>query len=271
MMDRKRTKALHKELLAVEKQEAKLAKAAMQTKPPVWKTALEDKIPEKVYSGLETTFSKGFSLVFSHGTGLIEKTYNKETLKNDHSIRDYAVQVKGGRRELKALNKCAKRSGGLNMLLTTAEGMALGVLGVGMPDILLFLGTLLKGIYETAIHYGFGYESPEEQYLILKMMSAALKSGQDWAKENAEVDSLLAQADIAVTEDILKGQIRETASVFAMDMLLLKFIQGLPIVGILGGASNPVYYHRIMKYVQTKYRKRYLWKQRNHINWEEAK
>ena len=43
-----------------------------------------------------------------------------------------------------------------------------------------------------------------------------------------------------------------------MDMLLLKFIQGLPVVGIVGGAANPVYYKKIMDYVELKYKKRYL-------------
>ena len=60
----------------------------------------------------------------------------------------------------------------------------------------------------------------------------------------------------------MKAQIRETASVFAMDMLILKFIQGLPIVGIIGGAANPVYYRKVMRYVQLMYRKRYLLKQK---------
>lgn len=45
-------------------------------------------------------------------------------------------------------------------------------------------------------------------------------------------------------------------------MLFLKFIQGLPVVGILGGMANPVYYNKVMKYVQLKYRKRYLLKQK---------
>ena len=58
-------------------------------------------------------------------------------------------------------------------------------------------------------------------------------------------------------------QMKETASAFAVDMLLLKFIQGLPVVGIIGGAANPVYYSKVMKYVQLKYRKRYLLKQKN--------
>ena len=264
-MDKKRIKAVKKELLSVEKQEKKLAQAAMKTKPAAWKTALEDKIPEKVYSGLESTFSKGFALVFSQGRTLIEKTYNKENLQNNHSIRDYAVQVKGGRKELKALHKSAKRSDGLNIVLTTAEGIALGALGVGMPDIVLFLGALLKGIYETAINYGFDYESRQEQYLILKMMSAALKNGAEWEAENAEVESLLTEDATTVTEDVLKGQMQQTASVFAMDMLLLKFVQGLPVVGIIGGAANPVYYQKVMRYVQVKYRKRYLQRQQKNV------
>ena len=41
-------------------------------------------------------------------------------------------------------------------------------------------------------------------------------------------------------------------------MVVLKFIQGLPVVGILGGAGNPAYYRRVMKYAELKYRRRYL-------------
>ena len=59
-------------------------------------------------------------------------------------------------------------------------------------------------------------------------------------------------------KNLLQEQTDRTAKAFAADMLLLKFIQGLPVVGLLGGAGNPVYYRRIMKYVQIKYHKRYL-------------
>ncbi len=60
------------------------------------------------------------------------------------------------------------------------------------------------------------------------------------------------------TEEELKGQIKKTADAFATDMLVMKFIQGIPVVGVIGGAANPLYYHRVMSYVQLKYRKRYL-------------
>ena len=255
---KKRTKALEKELKLAQKQEQKLQKEALKAKPAAWKTKLESLVPQKIYFGLESTFAKAFSMVFSQGRGIIEKTYKKENLQTNYAIRDYAVRLKGRRKELKQMHKGAKRADGLNILLTTAEGVALGALGVGMPDIVLFLSTLLKGIYETALNYGFDYESRKEQYLILKMMACALTAGPAWEEENGEIDELMQEMNLVVEEDALNTQIRQTASVFAMDMLLLKFIQGLPVVGILGGAANPVYYRKVMDYVQLKYKKRYL-------------
>ena len=44
----------------------------------------------------------------------------------------------------------------------------------------------------------------------------------------------------------LKQQLKNTGTAFAMDMLAAKFIQGLPVVGIVGGLSNPIYYKRIL-------------------------
>ena len=258
---KKREKALQKELCTVEKQEQKLQKSFVKAKQPGWKTAVGDKIPQKVYTGLESTFCKGFSMVFNQGRGLIEKSYNKENLQNNHSIRDYAVQLKGSRKELKAVHKSAKRSDGLNMVVTTAEGLALGALGIGLPDIVLFITTLLKGVYESALNYGFDYDTPEEQYTILNMMSASLITGQERIEWDEMIDGMIVEPPKNVSQDVLNEQIRETASVFAMDMLILKFIQGFPVVGILGGVANPIYYNRVLRYVQLKYRKRYLLKQ----------
>ena len=76
------------------------------------------------------------------------------------------------------------------------------------------------------------------------------------------MDEMLVLETAKITDEDLSLQLKETASAFAVDMLLLKFIQGLPVVGIIGGAANPVYYNKVMKYVQLKYRKRYLLKQR---------
>ena len=257
-----RDAALAKELLAVEKLEKKMEQAALKAKPAAWKKELESRIPEKVYVGLESAFCKGFGVVFDQGRVIIEKGYNKEDLQADHAIRDFAVKLKGGRKELKQMHKSAKQSDLVNMAMTTVEGIGLGALGIGMPDIVLFLGNLLKGVYETALNYGYDYESRQEQLLILKMMQAALSNGESWVQRNAEVEEMLELETIGITDEMFKQQVKDTASAFAMDMLLLKFIQGLPVVGIIGGAANPVYYSKVMKYVQLKYRKRYLQKQK---------
>jgi len=252
---------MRRELLKIQTEEQKLRKKAETAKPADWKKALEKKIPEKVYTGLEGAFCTGFSLVFRHGRRLIELTYKKEELQQEHILRDRAVQREASRLDFKQMQKNVRKAGMKNMAATTAEGVALGALGVGMPDVVLFLATLLKGVYETALHYGFAYETPEEQYLILRMLSASLKTGRAWIREDEKVDELLRADAVAVSEEVLKEQIRKTASAFAVDMLVLKFIQGMPVVGFLGGAANPVYYRKVMEYVQRKYRKRYLLKQ----------
>ena len=260
---KRREAALAKELLAVEKHEKKMEQAALTAKPAPWKKELESHIPEKVYTGLENIFCKGFGVVLDQGRIIIEKSYKKDDLQADYIIRDFAVQLKGGRKELKQMQKSAKQSDLVNMAVTTAEGIGLGVLGIGMPDIVLFLGNLLKGVYETALNYGFDYEIRQEQLLILKMMQTALSNGEAWSQRNAELDDLLALETVHIDDAVFKQQVKETASAFAMDMLLLKFIQGLPVIGIMGGVANPIYYSKVMKYVQLKYRKRYLLKRMN--------
>ena len=258
-----------RELALVEKQEKKLSAAAEKRAGAKWKDCLEAKVPGRIYTALDGAFCKGFALVFDKGSAIIElvfdkgsaiieKSYAVDKITADYSIRDYAFQVKGGRRELRQIHKGARQSGLLNMAMTTAEGIGLGALGIGLPDIVLFLGTLLRGVYETALSYGFDYKSDFEKLLILKMLAASLSSGEDYERRNREVDELLLSPKSETESGELEKQIEVTSSAFAMDMLLLKFIQGLPIVGIIGGAANPVYYRRVMSYVQLKYRKRYL-------------
>ena len=251
--------ALQKELEQLEKQEKRLEKSVERQGLPEWKKALEAKVPEKVRVNLEKAFCKAFSVVFQHGNTLIEKTYDKEELQKDHEIQEYAVQLKGNRRELRRMRKAAGAADLRNMALTTVEGAGLGLLGIGLPDIVIFIGMLMKGVYEAALHYGFDYDSPQERFFILKMMEASLSRGEERACADREVDALCsAPLTPEEAKPLLEAQTDRTAEVFAVDMLLLKFIQGLPVVGLLGGAGNPVYYRRVMKYVQIKYHKRYL-------------
>lgn len=166
-----------------------------------------------------------------------------------------------------------------NLAVSTAEGVGLGILGIGLPDIVLFVSMILRGTYETALQYGFVYDTAGERMWILKLLEGSLQNGERWIACNEEIDRMLRQIAgpdkeidgnqfSQTTEpdsDALKEQIHAAADAFAVDMLLAKFIQGLPLVGIAGGLTNPVYYNRVLKFVQMKYRKRYLlMKYRNH-------
>ncbi|MBD5505562.1 MAG: EcsC family protein [Lachnospiraceae bacterium] len=165
----------------------------------------------------------------------------------------------GGRKEIRRLKTDAAGKRAAVTLGSAVEGIGLGVLGIGMPDIVIWLGILLRSIYETALEYGYNYESLEEKFFILKMMEASMQSGGAWVSVNEDVDDYLCQnAHVIPTEKELEEQIGKTASAFATDMLVMKFIQGIPIVGMIGGGANPIYYQKVMRYVQLKYRKRYL-------------
>lgn len=251
---------VEKELQKIEREEQKLIRNVEKHKnAPAWKTELEDRIPEKVMSGLQKAFAKAFGLVFEKGVIIIEKTYDKDSLAKEFQINDYAMDVKGGRKEIGRIRSGAVGSNALNTVVTTVEGIALGALGIGLPDIVLWVGVLLRGVYETALKYGFNYETPEEKVFILKLLETSMAVGEDWKALDSENDSYIdGNAKLIFDERELKQQIEKTANAFATEMLVTKFVQGLLVVGILGGAANPVYYQKIMRYVQLKYRKRYL-------------
>lgn len=250
-------RSIYKELDAVRKKEDALRRKAMAPSPK-YKELISERIPRDVVKTLNDGFTRAFEIIFRQGTGIIEKSYSKDGITADYDIRDYAVGRKCTRKEIIKLKRSADRADFLNMALTTVEGVGLGLLGVGLPDIVLFLGVILKGVYETSLHYGYDYDSTFERYLILKMMAASLSVGEIRERLNFEVDELLVKRR-DVSENEVSDEIGAVSQIFATDMTVQKFIQGLPVIGVVGGALNPVYYGRILSYVKLKYYKRYLY------------
>lgn len=70
-------KAIEKELQKIEKVEARLSRNGEKKTEPVWKTKIEEKIPEKVMNTLQKAFSGVFYLIFERGSVIIEKTYQR--------------------------------------------------------------------------------------------------------------------------------------------------------------------------------------------------
>ncbi len=218
---------------------------------------IEEKMPVKLAETLGAAFYKAFLTIFEKGTGVIEKTFKGEELQLEFEVNDFRVDKKPTRCSLKKLEAAGKKSKLLNSAVTTVEGIGLGALGIGLPDIPVFLGMLLKGMYETAASYGYDYNKKEEQILILRIIAAGLADGAEKRRADQRVEEWLgfAEAEEALT---FEEEVKRACGALSDAMLMAKFIQGLPVVGAAGGMSNLVVYQKVSQYATLKYKKRYL-------------
>lgn len=276
---------------ALEKKEGRFITAARHQKEPLLNRKLERFVPEKLEDTLNLAFYKAFELIFNRGTSIIEKTYRKEDMENTYKVNAYAAGLKESRKTMKAFSREAGKNKVRNLAAAGAGGIGLGALGIGLPDIPLFTGMVLKSIYETAISYGFSYDTAEEQCYILKLISTALSRGDAAESGNRSLDAMgrLIRTGTPLSETALSGtplsgtfagqdglaalpggpESHDTASLctslmqqashaLSSELLYMKFLQGIPIAGIIGGMYDAVYLKRIADYADMKYKRRFL-------------
>jgi len=220
-------------------------------------------IPEKLSGTLAAAFFKAFQIIFEKGTKLIEMTYNSKRRRADFKVSNYANELYG---DYKSAHRFTKNAGGsrlINLLISFVEGTLLGLVGLGIPDIPLFIAMVLKGVYEVALSYGYDYHDENEKIFILKVISGAMKDDDEFieadAQFNADIDVIAKDLGEIGGWNIEKNeQIRVTSDSLVKEMIYTKFIQGWAIVGIFGGIFDPVYLNRITKYAMLKYRRRFL-------------
>ena len=139
----RRERELEKQLNRLEKKEYKILNKEesklMKTRVAPAVEKIQEKIPEKLNSALETAFFKGFKLVFEKGNAYIEKTYNKEKLKMDYAYNNSEVNRKMNWRRMRKLDKTSRQSQTVSSLISVVEGGVLGALGIGLPDIPIFI------------------------------------------------------------------------------------------------------------------------------------
>ncbi len=154
------------------KKEQKFLQSAQKEQASVLQQKIAQKIPQKLEDTLKVAFRKAFYMMFEKGNGWIEKTISDD-LALEYQVNAFRMQQSPTKQSWKKLKKSSQKKGSMNVMLTTVEGVALGTLGIGLPDIPIFMGMLLKGLYETAISYGFDYQTEEEQIFLLWLICGA--------------------------------------------------------------------------------------------------
>lgn len=258
-----KTSLIEKQLKQLNKKEEKLTLekelGTIKTKLEPLKSKIEDKIPEKLQSTLNIAFEKGFKTVFDKGLGIIEKTYNKEDINMEFDINSYAINKYPTKRNLRKIDKSANKKTLINKSVSAIEGGALGLLGIGLPDIPIFIGVILKSIYEISLSYGFDYNLPEERIYILNIISSSVTSGTERKMYFNKLDTIANEIDNNQYLNFnMDETLKETSDKISTYMLTSKFIQGLPIVGVVGGVTNFKTLQDISTIAKLKYKQRYL-------------
>lgn len=257
-------RVLNRQFKKIEKQEEKLLKKKEKKVisdglEPIRKM-LEKKIPDQLYYTLQAAFEVSFQMLFEKGGTYIEKTYKKDQKELEHEFLDFAMDKEMRSRYIRKMDRQANRSSLLNTSFSVLEGGALGFLGIGLPDIPLFIAVVMRNVYEIAMSYGYGYESDEERAYLLLLISGALAKDEESKKAySRQIDELGQRIDQGQAFGIdLIEVMDETAGVIAEAMLIAKFIQGIPVVGTVGGIVNYSIIRKIGKLAGLKYKKRYL-------------
>lgn len=250
----------HRILLRLEKKEARLLQRRTFSPLTPQLEKLRSRIPYSVRSGLERAFEKAFSLLFGpEGTRFLEHTYAKSKLEEQFKLWESPLSPRDARSALSALELQSGLTGTLESVAAGAEGVVMGLLGVGLPDIPILLAWLLRSLYQSCARYGFSQESPAERVYLLLLLQGALTEGEQRSQLSRRADHLARAIDHSWSVDFcLDEEVRKTSALLSDRLLLVKFIQGMPVVGALGGTANLSLSLRVSQYGSLKYKKRFL-------------
>ena len=91
------------------------------------------------------------------------------------------------------------------------------------------------------------------------MIQTALLKGEVFERNNSQInEGIDCQMVVDCTGQDVQEQIVKTAETLSEALLYMKFLQGIPIVGIAGGLSDTVYLKKITDYADLKYKRRFL-------------
>ena len=251
---------LLREYIKLERKEKKFL--SEKERSPGLFSKVRDKVPEKAMKSLEAAFEKGFFFLFDKGSGLIDKIGGIEKSRQNAEKYHRSLERMILKSTLDAVDRSAASKIRITQTTTALEGFGLGVVGIGLPDIPIFLAMLLKTCYEIAASYGIDYREDEEQPYTLELLKVAFSQGEERRRYSEECDRLGRDIDDSeyVECDVSEEDMKAVSHVLAADMLVGKFIQGQAIVGVIGGVQNYQLVARVARVARIKYKKRFLYR-----------
>lgn len=267
--ERRQTRVKNKRLNRLGKKEERLlspsapsfvARKAQQIADPVKEKVLE-KIPPKALEQsanlLEKAFEKSFDLVWEKGGSLIgrlcsgEKRLSRYEQFAQKPLSSWELSLLGGGVALRA---------SATMVFSSVQGGVMGALGIGLPDVPIFLAAVFKTLFEISLSFGYPYDTPPEKVYQLLLICAAVADDEE-ERRSAGQDADCAAMQIhfgllpAVTEEEAKSR---ASKALCSAALAGKMVQGMPIVGVYGGFRNGALLKQIGALAAVKYQQRML-------------
>lgn len=248
-------KLLKKETKEINKKEW----SYLKKKTDWFKEKVNDKIPDKMRQAFETAFHKGFYFVFENGTNSIEKTMNLKKLKNNYDINEFILQKEITTKGIKKIDQEVNKGLWVNKGFSSFKDMVLGLLGIGLPDIPVFIAMILKTIYEISIKYGFEYHSEAEKIYILTIICAGVTKEAERQYYSKKADEISTAIDNhSVVPYTLSETIDDTAKHLSSVVVGTKILQGVALIGVCGSIADFKILTDIGNMAMIKYKKRFL-------------
>ena len=95
---------------------------------------------------------------------------------------------------------------------------------------------------------------------MLKMMETALTTGEDAEMLDHETDDLIEYIDNGgvLTEDDMDFHIKSVSERLSRQIMYMKVLMMIPIFGAVPGFCDVIFYSKVHRYIDMKYRKRFL-------------
>ena len=102
-----------------------------------------------------------------------------------------------------------------------------------------------------------GYVGEDVENILLKLIQGALSYGKELELCDHALNLFIDTPALPIHYD-LNMQITLTAQALSQQLLYMKFLQGIPLVGVAGGAYDMVCLHRVQQFARLKYQRRLL-------------